>query len=488
MALFDRHKTHLHFVGIGGIGMSGLAEVFFNQGYQVSGSDLQQSDATLRLAKMGLRISRGHLPEHVEGAHVVIISSAVDPGNPEIKEARRLHIPVIPRAEMLGELMRGKIGIAVAGTHGKTTTTSMLASVLTAAGQDPTLVIGGKVNSLGGNAKLGAGRCVVAEADESDGSFLHLPATLAVVTNIDADHLDHFKSLEAIDDAFARFIAKLPFYGAAVVCAEDPGVKRNLTRWTKPYVTYGFSGEWDVSAQNVFLEPLGSRFKVHVRNMEGPDRELGEIHLNVPGRHNVLNSLGAVAIALKLQIPFEKIQEGLDQFGGVHRRFEILHHDQARKIALIDDYGHHPAEISATLAAARNFWKGRIICAFQPHRYSRTLHAREGFISAFQDADSLFLCDVYPAGEKPIAGATSEDLYEEMNRRSGMLDLRYVPDLDQMGEKILHEIKDGDLVLCFGAGSITQLARKLHQRLLFPVLSSEGIASGDESSFGGRAP
>ncbi len=313
--MHSQKETLIHFVGIGGIGMSGIAEVFANQGYMVTGSDLVESDATKKLRQLGVRVTLGHSAENVRGAHVIVVSSAVQKTNPEIVEGKHLRIPIIPRAEMLGELMRGKVGIAVAGSHGKTTTTSMLSTVLVSAGVDPTLVIGGKVDSFGGNAKLGKGRVVIAEADESDGSFLHLPATYGIVTNIDNDHLDHFGTLSAIEDAFVDFVGKLPFYGLAVVCGEDPGIKRCMNRWTKPFFTYGFSEEWDLYAQSIECRGLGSRFDVFLRE-NGQTSSLGEITLSVPGKHNVLNALASIAIALRLNIPFPAIKKGLLEFKG----------------------------------------------------------------------------------------------------------------------------------------------------------------------------
>jgi UDP-N-acetylmuramate--alanine ligase len=399
----------------------------------------------------------------VRDADVVVVSSAVKSDNPEVLEARRRHIPVIPRAEMLGELMRGKCGIAIAGTHGKTTTTSMLATVLTAAHWDPTMVIGGKVDSLGGNAKLGQGEFVVAEADESDGSFLHLPATYSVITNIDNDHLDHYGSLKAIDDAFAEFVAKIPFYGLAAVCAEDSGVRRNLSRFIKPFVTYGFSDQWDYSAFDLVSEAFGSRFQVRHR----VDGNLGEVTLQVPGRHNVLNALAVVAICRALQMPFSQIASGLAQYCGVKRRFEIRWRDERSKQMIVDDYGHHPTEIEATLAAARQVWKGRLVVVFQPHRYTRTLHCRDGFMRAFHDADVVLLTDIYGAGESPIEGVSSEALADEMRRvaRSDQ-QIHHVGNLAGATSEVLRRFQQGDLVLCMGAGTITKLPDELMKHLV----------------------
>ncbi len=460
-------KTQLHFVGIGGIGMSGIAEVFLNQGYKVTGSDLSESDVTRRLTSLGARIHMGHQGENVAGAHVVVISSAVKPTNPEVIEAKKNRVPVIPRAEMLGELMRGKTGVAVAGTHGKTTTTSMLATVLTVAGLDPTLVIGGKVDSLGGNAKLGKSQFVVAEADESDGSFLHLPATFGIITNIDNDHLDHYGNLNAIEDAFVSFVGKLPFYGMAAVCGEDSGVRRALSRFTKPVVTYGLSDQWDFYASDVRNRGLGSSFDVHGRlSPDQPHQKLGRVELNVPGEHNVLNSLAACIIGMELDVSFGKIIEGLKEFRGVKRRFEIRWRSPSGKSVIVDDYGHHPTEIAATLAAARGFWPGRIVAVFQPHRYSRTLHCRDGFLSAFRHADAVLLTDIYAAGEDPIPGVDAESLAQDIRRVApDEQEVVHVGDLVSAQEQTLSRFRDGDLILCFGAGSITKLPDLLAQAM-----------------------
>lgn len=460
-------KPQLHFVGIGGIGMSGIAEVFLNQGYSISGSDIHESDVTRRLARLGTKIFIGHAADNVRGASVVVISSAVKPSNPEVAEAKRLRIPVIRRAEMLGELMRGKTGVAIAGTHGKTTTTSMAAAILTHAGLDPTLVIGGIVDSLDGNAKHGKGQYVVAEADESDGSFLHLPATYAVITNIDNDHLDHYGTIEAVENAFVDFVAKIPFYGLAAVCCEDPRVRSCLPRFTKPVVTYGFSSQWDLYADQVRAEGAVNRFRVWRRDQpEAKHALLGEISLKVPGTHNVLNALGATVIALKLEIPFEKISTALAEFRGVKRRFETRWENASTQQKIVDDYGHHPTEVLATLAAARQVWKGRIITVFQPHRYSRTLHCRDEFAKAFKDSDVVLLTDIYAAGEDPIEGVSSQSLAEVLRRSSSNPEqIRYSGDLDSTRGEVLKEFKPGDLVLCLGAGSITKLADQLAQSL-----------------------
>jgi UDP-N-acetylmuramate--alanine ligase len=449
-------QTQLHFVGIGGIGMSGIAEVMLTQGYQVSGSDMAESDTTRRLTGLGAKIQIGHAPENIMGAHVVVISSAVKASNPEVLQARKTRIPVIPRAEMLGEIMRGKVGIAVAGTHGKTTTTSMLSSILIAAGLDPTIVIGGKVDSLGSNAKLGHGQLVVAEADESDGSFLHLPATFGVITNIDNDHLDHYGNVEAIEQAFSEFVTQLPFYGLAAVCGDDPGVKKCLERFTKPVMTYGFSEDNDFYAK-VFEQGVVSRFEVHCNVGPNPGL-LGTIELHVPGRHNVLNALAAIVIARRLVISFEKIVEGLMAFAGVKRRFDIRWKNENHQQLIVDDYGHHPTEVAATLAAARSYWPGRIVTVFQPHRYSRTANCLRDFPKAFRDTDVLYLADIYAAGEDPIEGISSERLAADIQKQAAPSQkVAYVGRLEEACTKVMADFKSGDLILCLGAGNITKL-------------------------------
>ncbi|MBU6374748.1 MAG: UDP-N-acetylmuramate--L-alanine ligase [Bdellovibrionales bacterium] len=457
----DPKDFRLHFIGIGGIGMSGIAQVFRNQGFSVSGSDISDSEILRRLSQIGVTCKLGHCAENLGSADVVIVSSAVRDDNPELIEARKRRLPVIPRAEMLGELMRGKLGVAVAGTHGKTTTTSMMATVLTSAGWDPTMVIGGKVDSLGGNAKLGQGKYVIAEADESDGSFLHLPFTYAVVTNIDDDHLDHYGSLKAIEEAFIEFIGKSPFYGLTAVCGEDPGVRRCLSRFSKPFVTYGFSSESDYWSDSVANDGLKTRFRVfHHR-----DGLLGDVTLNVPGRHNVLNALAVVAICRDLGMPFNAIAYGLEQYRGVKRRFEVCWQDNLSSQVIVDDYAHHPTEIETTLTAARQFWKGRIVVVFQPHRYTRTLHCLEGFLNAFGCADVVMLTDIYPAGEVPIDGVSSKNLSKQIQQSSDNTVIRYTGDLDESKAEALAEFRPGDLLICMGAGSISKLADSLVSRM-----------------------
>lgn len=455
----------IHFVGIGGIGMSGIAQVLVNQKYRVTGSDQSASEATKRLQEHGAIVHIGHDASYVHGADVVVISSAVRAENPELIEARKLKIPIIPRAEMLGEVMRKKTGIALAGTHGKTTTTSMVATLLTSANLDPTLIIGGKVDSFGGNAKFGTGEYVVAEADESDGSFLHLPATYGVITNIDNDHLDHFGSLEALDQAFVDFVGNLPFYGLVAVCLDDPGVRRILTRLQKPYVTYGLTEEAEVRAVDISSDGMGSQFSVII---EG--KRFEPIHLKVPGIHNILNALGALSIALKLGLSYSEIQKGFKSFAGVRRRFDIRWKSASGKIQLIDDYGHHPTEIAATLAAARRFWSGPITVVFQPHRYTRTLHCKDGFIHCFRDANELILTEIYAAGEDPIEGVSSAALAEAI-QASAASDQKIIfkENFQQIENYLLSKIdfenkNSEQLILCMGAGTITRFAEDLAQK------------------------
>lgn len=435
--------------------MSGIAEVFSNQGYPVSGSDVQESELTRRLVALGVQVHIGHRAEWVIDADCVVVSSAIQATNPEVLEAKKRRIPVIPRAEMLGELMRHKTGIAVAGSHGKTTTTSMLATVMVADNRDPTLVIGGRVDSLGGNAKLGQGQYVVAEADESDGSFLHLPATYAVITNIDNDHLDHFKNLEAIEDAFVQFASRIPFFGLAVVCIEDAGVRRCLDRLTKPFVTYGFREDSDFRAVKIKSAGWGSKFRVEYRG-----KELGEIQLNVPGQHNVLNALAAVALAIHLEIPFTTIVRGLNSFKGVNRRLQTRF--EGKGILVLDDYGHHPTEIRATLSAVKEVKVGhRILVLFQPHRYTRTLHSGPDFVGSFKDAGKVWITDIYAAGEAPIPGVDSAQLSRSIRHP----DVHYAGSLADAEETVMRELRSGDVLICMGAGSITQSATRISKRL-----------------------
>lgn len=449
----------IHFVGIGGIGMSGIAEVLLNLGYKVSGSDLRESDTTERLRSLGGEICIGHDAENLTNVDVVVTSTAVQSDNPEVIEAKRRMVPVIPRAEMLAELMRMKYGIAIAGTHGKTTTTSMVATVLTHAGIDPTIVIGGKLNTLGSNAKLGQGKFLVAEADESDGSFLTLSPTIAVVTNIDADHLDYYKGgIEEIKDTFVSFINKVPFYGLAVLCQEDRNINEVIPRIKKRFMTYGLSSQADLRASHVKLDGFRTTFTAHYKGYR-----LGEIGFNMPGAHNVLNALACTAVALELDVPFDKIQEGFAQFGGVGRRFTVK--GEKNGIMVVDDYGHHPAEIRATLGAARNGWpERRLVVAFQPHRYSRTKELFNEFVTCFYDADVLVLTDIYAAGEQPISDVSAERLAEE-TRRHGQRDVTYISDRTALSDYLAGIVKEGDIVITLGAGNIWQTGEELVNKL-----------------------
>jgi UDP-N-acetylmuramate--alanine ligase len=449
---------HLHFTGIGGIGMSGIAEVLLNLGYQISGSDAKLSPTTERLAGMGARIYEGHQAANVAGARALVVSSAVDEQNPEVQEARRLQIPVIPRGEMLAELMRLKYGIAVAGSHGKTTATSMTATVLNHAGLDPTVVVGGRVGTMGGsNARVGNSDFLVAEADESDGSFLKLAPILAVVTNIDREHLDHYATLEAIQAAFIEFVNKVPFYGVAIVCLDDANVQGILPSIKRRTVTYGATAQADVEASEIVCGPFASDFRLRYRTAD-----LGRFHLRVPGRHNVLNAMAAVAVAMELEVPPEVIREGLGAFSGVDRRFQVR--GRERGITVIDDYGHHPTEIRATLASARLCGFRRIHVLFQPHRFTRTFHLMEEFAGAFHQADSVFVMDIYAASEKPIAGITAEALVERI-RQFGHRRAEYVGTLERGVEALLKVAGEGDAVLTLGAGSVWQAGEQVLARL-----------------------
>ncbi|HJV66555.1 MAG TPA: UDP-N-acetylmuramate--L-alanine ligase [Geomonas sp.] len=447
----------IHFVGIGGIGMSGIAEVLLNLGYKVSGSDLRSSEITERLAQLGGEIFYGHARENIVDVDVVVISSAVHDDNPEVIEAHERLIPVIPRAEMLAELMRMKYGIAVAGTHGKTTTTSMVATLLSKGGIDPTIVIGGRLNSLGTNARLGQGQFLVAEADESDGSFLLLSPTIAVVTNIDADHLDFYTGIEEIKDTFVEFINKIPFYGLAVLCLDNGNVADILPRVKKRFTSYGLSAQADYRATDVRLSGFTTSFVAHHKGVR-----LGEITFSMPGAHNVLNALAAIAVARELDVPFELIQEGFAAFGGVGRRFQMK--GGVNGIMVVDDYGHHPTEIRATLAAAKAGWDRRLVVVFQPHRYTRTKELFEEFVKAFHDADVLIMTDIYPAGEQPIEGVTAENLSARI-RRHGHRDVTWLADRDKLCDHLQKLLQPGDILLTLGAGNIWQVGETMLKRL-----------------------
>jgi UDP-N-acetylmuramate--alanine ligase len=455
-----KHKIRrIHFVGIGGAGMSGIAEVLVNLGYQVSGSDLARNAAILRLTGLGVPVSIEHKKENIQGADAVVVSTAVRPDNPEVVAARAQRIPVVPRALMLAELMRLKQGVAIAGTHGKTTTTSLVASVLAEGGLDPTFVIGGRLNAAGSNAKLGAGEFIVVEADESDASFLHLQPVIAAVTNIDLDHMDTYQhDFPKLQQAFIQFLHNLPFYGSAVLCAEDPHVREIMPFVSRPVVSYGFREDALIRATDVELGPQ-SRFKV--RRGDGPSIDIA---LNLPGRHNVLNALAAIGVAMELKVPAPAIQRALAGFRGVGRRFQQYGDvalGRAGSFALVDDYGHHPAEIRATLEAARVAFPGRrVLLAFQPHRYTRTRDLFEDFVRVLAAADALVLAEVYAAGEAPIAAADGRSLAEAV-KAAGKAAPVFVEDVAGLPEAIRRAAKPGDVVLTMGAGSIGSVAGQL---------------------------
>jgi UDP-N-acetylmuramate--alanine ligase len=447
--------ARVHFVGIGGIGMSGIAEVLLTLGYTVSGSDLVAGETTRRLERLGAHVHVGaHDAAQVTAdIDVLVISSAVTFANPEVARARELKIPVIPRAEMLAELMRMKWGIAVAGTHGKTTTTSLVAAVLREAGRDPTVVVGGKLRTLGTNARLGQGEFLVAEADESDGTFLLLSPIVAVVTNIDREHLDYYGDMERVRDAYLQFIHRVPFYGLAVLCLDNVNVRALIPQVRKRFVTYGTSPDADWQARDLRVEGLETIFEA----WRG-DRRLGPVRLHMPGRHHALNALAALAVAEDLEIPFRIAAHALEEFGGIHRRFEVKGEEGG--LLVVDDYGHHPEEIRATLRAAREGFARRLVVAFQPHRFSRTRDLFGEFLDAFDDADVVVLTDIYAAGEERIDGVSSEALYLALKRR-GHLDVRYVPSRERVADGLLEVIRPGDLVMTLGAGDIHRTGEEL---------------------------
>jgi UDP-N-acetylmuramate--alanine ligase len=452
-----RKIQRIHFVGIGGSGMSGIAEVLLNLGYSVSGSDLKRSAVTERLAQLGARVFEGHAAQQVAGAQVVVASTAVKSTNPELVEARRTGTPVIPRAEMLAELMRLKYGVAVAGSHGKTTTTSMLAMVLDKGGLDPTVVIGGRLGVLGSGARLGKGDFMVAEADESDRSFLKLSPTMAVVTNIDREHLDAYRDLADLQDAFVGFVNKIPFYGAAVLCLDDAPVQDILPRVERRVVSYGLTPQAMISAREPKLGPTGSSYTA----FQG-GAALGAIALQVPGAHNVANSLAALAVGLDLGLAFEAVKLGLESFTGVDRRFQLR--GEARDLTVIDDYGHHPTEVRATLEALRTrAGARRTLVLFQPHRVTRTAALWDEFCHAFHQADRLLLTDIYAAGEEPQAGVTAERLARAIADK-GHRSVAYAGDLAAASEALIGEAREGDVVLTLGAGSVWTAGEELLRR------------------------
>ncbi len=448
-----RKARRLHFVGIGGTGMSGIAEVLVNMGYPVSGSDLATNAATTRLAELGAEIHEGHAATQVHDADVVVTSSAVREDNPEVIEARRLKIPVIPRAEMLAELMRLKYGVAVGGAHGKTTTTALIAEVLTEGDLDPTVVIGGRVGNLRSGAKLGKGEIMVAEADESDGSFLKMKPTIAVVTNIDREHLDHYGDLSRIQDAFVGFVSRVPFYGAAIVCIDDPNVRAILPRVDRKRITYGLSSDAEVQATDVSVTGFTSRFTVlHL------GRNLGEFEVALPGRHSVYNSLAAIAVGLELDLDVDTIRRALKKFRGVDRRMQLR--GKAFGATVVDDYGHHPTEILATLSAVREGFGARTIAVFQPHRYSRTRDLLEEFGQAFFLADHVVVTDIYPAGETPIPGFDGTKVADALVRH-GHPSVVCELDMNAIPARLRDMICSGDIVLTFGAGNIWKVGEEL---------------------------
>jgi UDP-N-acetylmuramate--alanine ligase len=457
--MFRGKVRTVHFVGIGGIGMSGIAEVLLNIGFQVTGSDLKEGEVVERLRSLGAQVHIGHSPDNIGDADVVVRSTAVGEENPEVAEALRRLVPVIRRAEMLAELMRLKYGIAIAGTHGKTTTTSMVAATLAAGGLDPTMVIGGRLDALGGsNARLGAGEYLVAEADESDGTFLLLSPTVALVTNIDPEHLDHYGTAENLERTFLEFVSRVPFYGFAVLCADHPVVQRLIPSVRRRVVTYGFSRQADFRAANLRRDGLATTFTVFHR-----DQALGEVRLGMPGAHNVQNAIGAIATAVELAIPFEVAAAALDGFSGVQRRFTVR--AEERGVLIVDDYGHHPVEIEATLEAAeQGFPERRIVAVFQPHRYTRAKDLFDGFCAAFNRADVVVVCPVYAAGEAPIPGIDHRSLAAGMHER-GHRGVSVVDSLDEAVERLAADARSGDVVITLGAGNVNQVCGGLAARL-----------------------
>jgi len=467
-----KKNQKIHFVGIGGIGMSGIAELLLNLHYRVSGSDLRDSAGVRRLRELGGEIAIGHSPENVGDADVVVFSSAVRTDNPELQNARARSIPVIPRAEMLAELMRMKYGIAVAGSHGKTTTTSLIAEVLAQGKLDPTMVIGGRLKSLGTNAKLGRGEFLVAEADESDGSFLLLTPTVAVVTNVDPEHLDHYREMDRLKEAFLEFMNKVPFYGLTVLCLDHPVVRSLLPRVRKRFATYGLSRQADFRAEDVQREGWETRFRV-CRGEE----DLGWIRLRIPGLHNVGNALAAVVVGMELGLPFPGIQEALEQFQGIERRFQVKGKQDG--ITVVDDYAHHPAEIRATLDAARRGDQKRVLAVFQPHRYTRTQLCFQEFLGAFHDADVLIITDIYAAGEKELMGVHARKIVEGV-RKQGHKEVFYLATFPEILSFLSRACRPGDLVLTLGAGNIHQVGEQLLE-----ALKGSGGA-GEKTGTGGR--
>ncbi|MBW2558089.1 MAG: UDP-N-acetylmuramate--L-alanine ligase [Deltaproteobacteria bacterium] len=453
-----RRVKNIHFVGIGGIGMSGIAEVLLNLGYKISGSDLEHTDITLRLESLGARISHGHRPSNLTDADVVVKSTAIGEDNPEVIEAHSRNIPVIPRAEMLAELLKMKYSIAVSGCHGKTTTTSIISTVLAHGDLDPTMVIGGRLDSIGSNARLGEGEFIVAEADESDGSFLHLNPYIAVITNIDREHLDYYPGIGEIKDAFLQFANSVPFYGSVILCGDCDNVRDILPRIKRKVVTYGVDNEADFRATDISFSGMTSRFTLYHR-----ETLLGKVEMQVPGLFNVYNSMAAVAVALELGMKFSTIQEGLSAYKGVHRRLETR--GQTGGVTVVDDYGHHPTEIKAVLAAAKNAWEGRrLIVVFQPHRYTRTKALFAEFLNSFDDAGALILTDIYAASEKEIKGVDSMNLCKGI-KDNGHGNVMYLSGFKEIVDHLCAIVKPGDVVMTLGAGNVWKIGEELLVRL-----------------------
>ena len=452
-----RKLKHIHMVGIGGTGMNGIAEVLLNLGHGVSGSDLHENEATQRLARLGARIAIGHKTENVREAEVVVVSSAVHDDNVEVRKARALKIPVIPRAEMLAELMRMKYGIVVAGAHGKTSTTWMTALVLLAGGYDPTIIVGGRLNTIGANAKLGEGDFIVAEADESDRSFLYLSPFIAVLTNIDEEHLDQYRDVEEIKRTFINFANKVPFYCPVVLCLDDPNLQSIIPEIERKIITYGFTAQSDIFARDYRFDAFSSASNIFYQG-----KRLGEMKLNVPGKHNILNALAATAVGMDLDIPPGTIFQALESYTGTGRRFELK--KTVRDIMVIEDYAHHPTEIMATLEAAKRGWKRRVMAVFQPHRYTRISHLMKAFASAFNQADVLVVTEIYPAGEAPIPGISGKTLYEEI-LRYGHKEAFFEPDLGKVPGLVGKLALPNDIVLVLGAGNITRAIPGIIEKL-----------------------
>jgi UDP-N-acetylmuramate--alanine ligase len=464
---------HVHFVGIGGIGMSGIAEVLLNLGYKVSGSDLKSSAVTQRLASLGATTFEGHAAENMRGAEVVVTSSAVSPENPEVLEARKFHVPVIQRAEMLAELMRLKYGIAVAGMHGKTTTTSMVAAVLAAGGLDPTVVVGGRVDAMGSNARMGKSQYLVAEADESDRSFLKLSPILSVVTNIDREHMDCYRNMRDVKQTFLEFMDRVPFYGMIVVCNDDPVLRRLLPSVQRRAVTYGTrrGSDFLIKPGEIEQQPGEHRPLSHFRVMF-EQKDLGDFVLRVPGVHNILNATAAIAVGIGLEVSLENIRAALENFRGVDRRFQLR--GKVAGISVIDDYGHHPTEIKATLAAAKQCGFRKIHVIFQPHRYTRTQELMGEFAGAFGDADSLAVLDIYAASEKPIEGVTGETLAARIATEMPERDVRYAGSFAEAIDVVAGKAEDGDMILTLGAGSVSQIGPMILEKLQSAATTTAG--------------